>query len=65
MTTHLSTKTKTFWGRSMLAHRSNTPMDRVSYAVRATEKLRLQKQFSETELYYSNAATYQFGIPIQ
>lgn len=47
-----------------------------SYAARATEKLRLQKQFarsltvfirtnpfSETEPYYSNAATYQFSIP--
>ena len=47
-----------------------------SYAARATEKLRLQKQyarsltvfirtnpFSDTESYYSNAATYQFPIP--
>lgn len=47
-----------------------------SYAARATVKLRLQKQFarsltvfirtnpfSETEPYYSNAATYQFSIP--
>jgi DNA polymerase V len=47
-----------------------------SYAARATEKLRLQKQFarsltvfirtnlfSEIEPYYSNAATYQFSIP--
>lgn len=47
-----------------------------SYAARATEKLRLQKQFarlltvfirtnpfSDTEPYYSNTATYQFSIP--
>lgn len=47
-----------------------------SYAARATEKLRIQKQyarsltifirtnpFSETEPYYSNSATYQFPIP--
>lgn len=47
-----------------------------SYASRATEKLRHQKQyarsltvfirtnpFSETEAYYSNSATYQFPIP--
>ncbi len=47
-----------------------------SYAARATEKLRHQKQFarlltvfirtspfSETEPYYSNAATYQFPTP--
>ena len=47
-----------------------------SYTARATEKLRLQKQFarsltvfirtnpfSETEPYYSNAATFQFSIP--
>ena len=47
-----------------------------SYASRATEKLRQQKQcarsltvfirtnpFSETEAYYSNSATYQFPIP--
>lgn len=47
-----------------------------SYASRATEKLRNQKQyarsltffictnpFSETEAYYSNSATYQFPIP--
>ena len=47
-----------------------------SYAARATEKLRQQKQFarsltvfirtnpfSDTEPYYSNSATYQFPIP--
>ena len=47
-----------------------------SYASRATEKLRQQKQyarsltvfirtnqFSEAEAYYSNSATYQFPIP--